>query len=100
MKRIPIDLISYFQTETEVNRDFNDKQMISSYCLSKLKMVNWYLELLEGGFNKYIVFQSKEHLQMVRDQLMECPKQIMSGKIKNPADCPIMDIKYPRGCGG
>ena len=47
LKKIPYDLVSYIQIETEAIKDFNDKQMISSYCLSKLEMVNWYLELLE-----------------------------------------------------
>jgi len=100
LKKIPIDLVSYIQIETEAIRDANDKMMISSYCLSKLEMVNWYLELLEVGSKKYIVPQSKAHLEMVRDQLMECHKQIMSVKIKNPADRPIIEIKYPKGYEG
>ena len=74
LKKIPYDLVSYIQIETEAIKDFNDKQMISSYCLHKLEVVNWYLDLLEKGSNKYIVPQSKEHLEMVRDQLMECHK--------------------------
>lgn len=100
LKKIPIDLVSYIQIETEAIKDFNDKQMISSYCLSKLEMVNWYLELLEVGSRKYIVPQSKEHLEMVRAQLMECHKQIMSVKITKPSDRPLMDIKYPKGYEG
>ena len=100
LKKIPIDLVSYIQIETEAIRDFNDKQMISSYCLSKLEMVNWYLELLEVGSKKYIVPQSREHLELVRNQLMECHKQIMSVKIKNSADRSTMDIKYPKGYEG
>lgn len=100
LKKIPIDLVSYIQIETEAIKDFNDKQMISSYCLSKLEMVNWYLELLEVGSKKYIVPQSREHLEMVRDQLMECHKQIMSVKIKSHADQTLMDIKYPKGYEG
>ena len=59
------DLVSYIQIETEAIKDANDKMMISSYCLSKLEMVNWYLELLEVGSKKYIVPQSKTHLEMV-----------------------------------
>lgn len=97
LKKIPVDLVSYIQIETEAIRDFNDKQMISSYCLSKLEMVNWYLELLEAGSEKYIVPQSKAYLESVRDQLMEGHRRIMSVKIKNPNDRPIIDIKYPKG---
>lgn len=100
LKKIPSDLISYIQIETESIRDANDKMMISSYCLHKLEVVNWYLELLEVGSKKYIVPQSKAHLEMVRDQLMACHKMIMSVKIKNPNDRPLLDIKYPKGYEG
>ena len=33
LPRIPSDLVSYIQIETEAIKDYNDKQMISSYCL-------------------------------------------------------------------
>ena len=96
LKKIPYDLVSYIQIETEAIKDSNDKQMISSYCLHKLEVVNWYLELLEAGSKKYIVPQSKAQLEMIRDQLMECHKEIMRVKIKNPNDRPYIDIKYPK----
>lgn len=100
LKKIPVDLVSYIQIETEAIQDFHDKQMLASYCLNKLEMVNWYLELLEVGSKKYIVPQSKEHLEMVRNQLMECHKEIMKVKIKKPQDRPLLDIKYPKGYEG
>lgn len=100
LKRIPSDLVSYIQIETEAIKDSNDKMMISSYCLHKLDVVNWYIELLEAGSKKYIVPQSKAHLEMVRDQLMECHKEIMRVKVKNPNDRPLIDIKYPKGYEG
>lgn len=100
LKKIPSDLISYIQIETESIKDANDKMMISSYCLSKLDVVNWYLELLEAGSEKYTVPQSKSHLEMVREQLMACHKMIMNVKIKNPNDRPFIDIKYPKGYEG
>ena len=100
LKKIPSNLVSYIQIETEAIRDFNDKQMISGYCLHKLEMVNWYLELLEVGSEKYIVPQSKAYLETVRDQLMECHKEIMRVKITRPGDRPIIDIKYPKGYEG
>ena len=73
--------------------------MISSYCFHKLEVINWYIELLEVGSKKYAVLQSKVHLEMVRDQLMECHKQIKSMKIKKPSDRSIIDIKGPKGYG-
>lgn len=100
LKKIPVDLVSYIQIETEAIKDSNDKMMISSYCLGKLELVNWYIELLEVGSKKYIVPQSKAHLEMVRDQLMMCHKQIMSVKIAKPGEQPIIDIKYPKGYDG
>ena len=99
LKKIPSDLVSYIQIETEAIRDANDKMMISSYCLHKLEVVNWHLELLEVGSKKYIVQQSKAHLEMVRGQLIECHKAIMRVKISNPNDRPLIDIKYPKGYG-
>lgn len=100
LKKIPSDLVSYIQIETEAIKDVNDKMMISSYCLGKLEMVNWYLELLEVGSKNYIVPQSKAHLETVREQLMACHKMIMSVKIKNTNDRPLIDIKYPKGYEG
>lgn len=100
LKKIPSDLVSYIQIETEAIQDVNDKMMISSYCLHKLEMVNWYLELLEIGSKKYIVPQSKAYLEMVRDQLIACHKDIMSVKITKPGDRSIIDIKYPKGYEG
>lgn len=100
LKKIPSDLVSYIQIETEAIKDANDKMMISSYCLHKLEVVNWYLELLEVGSKKYIVPQSKAHLEMIREQLMACHKMIMSVKIKNQNDRPLIDIKYPKGYEG
>ena len=100
LKKIPSDLVSYITIETEAIRDVNDKMMISSYCLHKLEIVNWYLELLEVGSKKYIVPQSKAHLEMVRDQLMECHREIMNVRIANPKDRPLIDIEYPKGYEG
>ena len=100
LKKIPYDLVSYIQIETEAIRDANDKMMISSYCLAKLELVNWYLELLEVGSKKYIVPQSKEHLEMVRDQLMACHKAIMSVKITPPNERPLISVNYPKSYEG
>lgn len=100
LKKIPADLVSYIQIETEAIRDANDKMMISSYCHHKLEMVNWYLELLEAGSKKYIVPQSKAQLEMIRDQLIECHKEIMGTKIGKNNKRPLLDIEYPRGYEG
>ena len=100
LKKIPYDLVSYITIETESIQDANDKQMISSYCLSKLEMVNWYIELLEVGSKKYEVPQTKTELESIRLQLQECHKAIMATKITRAGDRPIIDIKYPKGYEG
>ena len=100
LKPIPYDLVSYIQIETEAIRDANDKQMISSYCLGKLKNVEWYLELLRVGSQKYIVPHSQYELESIRDQLRECHRMIMATRIVNPQDRPLIDIKYPKGYEG
>lgn len=100
LKRISYDVVSYIQIEAEAIRDFNDKQMISSYCLHKLEMVEWYIALIDAGSEKYIVPQTREQLETIRNQLMECHKMIMATKITNPNSRPIIDIKYPKGYEG
>jgi ribosomal protein S26 len=100
LKRIPTDLVAYIQIETEAIRDANDKMIISSYCLHKLEMVNWYIQLLEVGSEKYTVPHSKQYLETIMCQLMACHKKIMDVKITNPKDRPIISIKYPEGYEG
>ncbi len=100
LKSIPYDLVSYIKIETEAIKDTTDKHMLSSYCLDKLKIVNWYIELLEVGSEKYIVPHSMSQLERIRDQLQDCHERIMEVRITNPSDRPIIGIKYPRGYEG
>jgi hypothetical protein len=100
LKKIPYDLVSYITIETEAIQDTNDKMIISSYCLGKLKTVEWYIELLKVGSEKYIVPHSQYELESIRSQLQDCHKQIMAVKIVNPNQRPIIDIKYPKGYEG
>lgn len=100
LKKIPYDLVSYIQIETEAIRDSNDKMMISSYCSGKLQTVEWYIQLLKEGSNKYIVPHSLSELESIRSQLQHCHAEIMRVKITNPKDRPIIDIKYPKGYEG
>ena len=100
LKKIPTDLVAYIQIETESIKDANDKMMIASYCLSKIEIVEWYIELLEVGSKKYIVPHTKQYLETVRTQLLQCYKEIMATKIPNSNDRPLIDIKYPKGYEG
>ena len=99
LKRIPSDLVSYIMIEAEAIKDFNDKQMISSYCLGKLDLVNWYIDVLDAEDKHYIVPHSKAQLERIRDGLQEAHKQIMAVKIKKPSDRPIIDLHFPEGYG-
>ena len=72
----------------------------SSYCLSKLEIVEWYIQLLEVGSEKYVVPHNKPYLETIRSQLLACHKKIMSVKITNPNDRSIIGIKYPPGYSG
>ena len=97
LKKIPTDLVAYISIETEAIRDANDKLMIASYCLSKIEIVEWYIELLEVGSKKYIVPHTKPYLETVRTQLLACYKKIMDTPIrKNNND----QIVYPKGYEG
>ncbi len=99
LKRIPSDLVSYIIIETEAINDANDKQMISSYCLHKLDLVNWYIDVLDAGDDRYIVPHSRAQLERIRDELQEAHRQIMAVKIKKSSDRPIIELKYPKGYG-
>lgn len=94
LKKIEYDLIPYITIETEAIKDANDKMMISSYCLSKLKTVEWYIELLQVGSEKYIVPHTLSELESIRSQLMTCHERIMRVKIQNPQNRPYFDIQY------
>ena len=99
LKKIPADLVAYITIEAESIRDANDKMMIASYCISKLEIVEWYIELLEVGSEKYIVPMTKPQLERIRTQLLACYKKIMDTKIPSP-DRPIVQIDYPSGYEG
>lgn len=99
LKKIPTDLVAYIQIETESIKDSNDKMMISSYCLGKIEIVEWYIELLEVGSKKYIVPHTKPYLEAVRTQLLACFKKIMNTPIPKK-DRPLIDIQYPKGYEG
>lgn len=100
LKKIPRDLIAYITIETESIRDATDKMMIASYCLGKLEIVEWYIELLEVGSKKYIVPHSLPYLQSVRTQLLQCYANIMKVKIVNPHERPLINIPYPKNYEG
>ncbi len=101
LKKLPVDLVAYITIETETIKDANDKMMIASYCLGKLEIVEWYIELLEVGSKKYIVPHNKPYLDSVRTQLLACYKKIMETPIpKAPGNRPIIDIQYPKGYEG
>ena len=97
LKKIPADLVSYVIIEGEAIRDLNDKQMIVSYAYGKLEIIDWYLELLNVGSKKYIVPQSKEHLESVKRDLLAAIKTIMDTKIPKPSDS---TFQYPKGYEG
>ena len=97
LKRIPSDLVSYIIIEGEAIKDANDKQMISSYCLGKLDLVNWYIDILDAGDDRYVVPHSRAQLERIRDELQEAHKQIMAVKIQKPGDRPLIDLSYLKG---
>lgn len=100
LKKIPADIVAYIAIETESIKDANDKMMIASYCLGKIEIVEWYIELLDTGSKKYIVPHNKPYLENIRTQLLQCYKNIMAVKITPPSERPIIDIKYPAGYEG
>ena len=99
LKKIPSNLLSYIQIEGEAIKDANDKQMIASYAYGKLDTIDWYIQVLKSGSNKYAVPHSLEHLQDVRERLLTIIKGVLATPIPK-GDRPLMDIKYPKGYEG
>lgn len=100
LKKIPKDLVAYITIEAECIRDANDKMMIASYCLSKLEIVEWYIELLEVGSKKYIVPHTRAELNTIHTQLLACYKKILDTPIPKNTTRPLIDIQYPAGYEG
>jgi len=98
LKKIPSDLLSYIQIEGEAIKDANDKQMIISYAHGKLDTVNWYIDLLTVGSNKYVVPHSMDHLTGLKKQLLAAIKTIMDKQI--PSSQGSLSIQYPKGYEG
>ena len=99
LKRMSLSMISYIQIEGEAIKDANDKQIITSYAYQKLEEINWYIELLDVGSEKYIVPQSREQLVSLRNQLQNAINKIMNTPLPK-TDRPIIDIRYPKGYEG
>lgn len=100
LKRIPTDLVAYISIETEAIETPNDKMMIASYCLSKLEIVEWYIELLEVGSEKYVVPHNMPYLVNVRTQLLKCYDKIMRTPTRSNKNRPIISVNYPDGYEG
>ena len=100
LKKIPRDIVAYITIETECIKDANDKMMISSYCLGKLEIVEWYIELLDTGSKKYIVPHDKPYLESLRTQLLACFDKIMKTPIPKNTKNSTINTPYPKGYEG
>lgn len=100
LKKLPRDLVAYITIETESIEDANDKMMIASYCLGKLDIVEWYIELIDTANPRYIVPHPRPYLVTLRTELLECYKNIMATKIPDKKNRPYLDIQYPAGMEG
>ena len=94
LKKFPSDLIAYITIETEAIKDYNDKLILASYTLGKIELVEWYASLLETGSKNYIVPYTKDQLQRLRMQLLNCYKKIMAVQIGNKNN-PGNDFEEP-----
>ena len=99
LPKFPSNMLSYIQIEGEAIKDANDKQMISSYAHGKLEKIDWYIQVLKSGSDKYVVPHSLEYLQDLRERLLAVIKGVMDTPIPKGGR-PLMDIKYPEGYEG
>ena len=97
LKNIPRSIIPYIQIEIESIKDDIDKNLIVGYIVSKLDLVDWYIELLDTGSNKYIVPHTRLYLVNFKKELLKLYKMAMN---KVPADRTKNRIPYPEGYEG
>lgn len=89
LKKIPRDIIPYIQIETQAIKTYNDKHLIMGYCVSKLEIVDWYINLLEAGSKRYIVPHTKQYMIALKLELLKCYKSILNKKVNDN------DYKHP-----
>ena len=97
LKKIPRSIIPYIQIEIESVKDDIDKNLIVGYIVSKLDLVDWYIELLDTGSNKYIVPHTRQYLVNFKKELLKLYKMAMN---KVPSDRTKNKIPYPEGYEG
>ena len=97
LKKIPRSIIPYIQIEIESIKDDIDKNLIVGYIVSKLDLVDWYIELLDTGSNKYIVPHTRLYLVSFKKELLKLYKMAMN---KVPSDRTKNRIPYPEGYEG
>ena len=95
LKPIPLSTIAYVQVEGENIKTANDKYMIASYCLGKIELVEWYIELIDAGSKKYIVPHDKKYLERMRNQLIASYNYVMRRPIKDPNEPQTFRVVYP-----
>ena len=98
LKKIPSDLLPYIRMQIDRITDENDKMMLASYTLSKIEIVEWYIELLTVGSNKYVVPHTLPQLQRILQELNFCYKKIVSTRISGASGS--VQTTYGRLPGG
>lgn len=78
LKRISREVVGYIKVRGINARDADELTMIVSYGYSKLERCDWYISLLRSGSKKYIVPQSLEELQSIRDEIKSVLDEISS----------------------
>lgn len=76
LKRVSKEVIGYLKVRGANARDADELTMIVSYGYSKLEQCEWYMDLLRRGDKKYIVPQSMEELESVRDSISQVLDEI------------------------
>lgn len=99
LPKITQSVVAYVQIEGEAIGDSNDKQMIVQYAYGQIEKIDWYLNLLNMGSNKYIVSQSQGELESVKSQLQSAINTIMNRPIPKPGGA-IISVNYPKGYEG
>lgn len=99
LKKIPSDLLPYIRTQIDRIEDENDKMMLGGYTQSKIEIVEWYIELLTVGSDRYIVPHTLPQLQRILQELNYLYKKIMNTRATGYSGKPVSypGSQYPPG---
>jgi hypothetical protein len=100
LKKISDYLVTYVQNTGAEAQNSAEKERIISYAQSKIKIIDWYMALIDNDSEKYIVPHSKNYLNEIKEQLLTAIQEIKDRRIPEIKKIGSIIIEYPEGYEG